>query len=99
WRSGERWGQQVLLPQRFDLNATGRDVRRPISVWAGLGVRTMDGRPLASSDTPAAIVLPDGPGGASADAFLVTGNFTAIRRYNPSAFSGILVGLLGDSVV
>lgn len=99
WRSGERWGQQVMLPPRFDLNATGRDVRRPISEWTRLGVRAMDGRPLAPSDTPAAIVLPDGPGGASADAFLVTGNFTAIRRYNPSDFYAILVGLLGDSVV
>ena len=99
WRGGERWGQQVLLPARFDLNGTGRDVRRPISEWTRLGVRAMDGRPLAASDASAAIVLPDGPGGASADAFLVTGNFTAIRRYNPSDFYAILVGLLGDSVV
>jgi membrane-bound lytic murein transglycosylase B len=99
WHSGERWGQQVMLPPRFDLNATGRDIRRPISEWARLGVRTMDGRPLPASDAPAAIVLPDGPGGASADAFLVSGNFIAIRRYNPSDFYAILVGLLGDSVV
>jgi membrane-bound lytic murein transglycosylase B len=41
-------------------------------------------------------VLPDGPTG---DAFLVYGNFTAIRRYNPSDYYAVAVGLLGDAIV
>ena len=59
-------------------------------------MRAADGRSLARADTPAAVLLPDGPGG---DAFLVYANFTAIRRYNPSDYYALVVGLLGDTVV
>ena len=99
WRGGETWGQGVLLPQNFDRSATGRENRRPVGEWARLGVRPIDARPLARPETPAAVVLPDGPMGPSTDAFLVYANFTAIRRYNPSDFYALVVGLLGDMVV
>ena len=42
------------------------------------------------------LVQPDGPGG---DSFVVFGNFNAIRRYNPSDYYALAVGLLGDAVV
>jgi len=96
WRSGEPWGQEVTLPARFDYAATGRDNRKPASEWSRQGVRPADGRPLARTDASAALVLPDGPSG---EAFLVYGNFTAIRRYNPSDFYALVVGLLGDALV
>ena len=64
--------------------------------WERLGVRAADGRALARADVSAAVVLPDGAGG---DAFLVYGNFAAIRRYNPSDYYALVVGLLGDMVV
>ncbi len=41
------------------------------------------------------MLLPDGP----ATSFLVYGNFAAIRRYNPSDYYALAVGLLGDAVV
>ena len=56
-------------------------------------MRPADGRPLARPDVPAALVQPDGAGG---EAFLVYANFGAIRRYNPSDFYALAVGLLGD---
>src|SRR5262249_18766204 len=96
WRGGEAWGQEVTLPARFDYAATGRDNRRPASEWARQGVRPPNGRPLAWADASAAVLLPDGPSG---EAFLVYGNFTAIRRYNPSDFYALVVGLLGDALV
>ncbi|HME22266.1 MAG TPA: lytic murein transglycosylase [Acetobacteraceae bacterium] len=96
WRSGENWGQPVILAGNFAGTATGRDTRRPVGEWVRLGVRAADGRPLARADTQAALVLPDGPAG---DAFLVYANFTAIRRYNPSDYYALVVGLLGDTVV
>ena len=46
-------------------------------------------------DTPAGLLAPDGAGG---DTFLVFSNFAAIRRYNPSDFYAIAVGLIGDQV-
>jgi membrane-bound lytic murein transglycosylase B len=96
WRGGDAWGQPVTLPSNFDTGAAGRENRRPVGEWQRLGVRTMGGRVLARPDVPAAVLLPDG---ASGDAFLVYANFGAIRRYNPSDFYALAVGLLGDSVV
>ena len=84
--AGGRW------PANFERTAAGRDNRRPVGEWARLGVRPADGRPLARADAPAAVLLPDGAGG---EAFLVYANFTAIRRYNPSDFYALAVGLLG----
>ena len=96
WRSGETWGQAVTLPGDFNTTATGRELRRPVGEWARTGVRSIDGRPLARPSEQAAILLPDGPSG---DAFIVYANFAAIRRYNPSDFYALAVGLLGDALV
>jgi membrane-bound lytic murein transglycosylase B len=96
WRGGEPWGQQVVLSANFDRIQTGRDERRTVSEWARLGARPADGRNFARPDMPAAVVQPDGPGG---EAFLVYANFAAIRRYNPSDYYALVVGLLGDSLV
>jgi membrane-bound lytic murein transglycosylase B len=96
WRSGESWGQAVTLPANFDASQAGRDNRRAVGDWARVGVRAADGHALAPAGMPAAVVLPDGTGG---DAFLVYANFAAIRRYNPSDYYALVVGLLGDTVV
>ncbi len=95
WRSGEAWGQPVTLPPGFNDLQAGRDNRHPLEHWARQGLRPIAGRWQASAEAPAALLLPDGAGG---DAFLVFNNFTAIRRYNPSDFYALAVGLLGDSV-
>jgi membrane-bound lytic murein transglycosylase B len=95
WRSGEGWGQQVVLPPGFDFSAVGRDAMRPLGEWARAGVRPAEHVWRAGSDTPSAIVAPDGEGG---EAFVVHANFKAVRRYNPSDFYAIAVGLIGDRV-
>jgi membrane-bound lytic murein transglycosylase B len=64
--------------------------------WTRLGVRPADGRSLPPGDISAAVVQPDGAGG---EAFLVYANFAAIRRYNPSDYYALVVGLLGDAIV
>jgi membrane-bound lytic murein transglycosylase B len=94
WRLGEPWGQPIRLPP--GVIPSGRDVRRPLAEWASLGVAPANGRWAASGDTPSAVVAPDGPAGES---FLVFNNFMAIRRYNPSDFYAIAVGLIGDWVM
>ena len=96
WRGGEPWGQAVALSANLDRTGSGRDNRRPVGEWARLGVRAAGGRPLAPANTPAALLLPDGPAG---DSFLVYANFGAIRRYNPSDYYALVVGLLGDTLV
>lgn len=95
WRSGENWGQQVIVPARFDPSWAGRDNKRPLAAWASEGVAPLEGRWMATGDTPSAVVMPDGAGG---EAFVVHANFNAIRRYNPSDYYALLVGLLGDRI-
>lgn len=94
WRPGETWGQTVRVPA--GLVTAGRDERRRVADWARLGVVPAGGNWAASGDAPAAVVAPDGPGG---ETFLVFNNFNAIRRYNPSDYYAIAVGLIGDWVM
>ena len=96
WRSGQTWGQAVFLPAGFDAANAGRGMHRPLAEWARIGVRPMDGRWRAAAETSTAVLLPDGPAG---EAFAVYPNFAAIRRYNPSDFYALVVGLLGDDLV
>jgi membrane-bound lytic murein transglycosylase B len=93
WRSGQTWGQAVTTPSTVD--AQGRDAKRPVSEWARVGVRPISGRWAAQPEAPAGLVAPDGAGG---ETFLVFNNFAAIRRYNPSDYYAIAVGLIGDQV-
>jgi membrane-bound lytic murein transglycosylase B len=94
WKSGQGWGQQVTLPAGMD--AQGRDVRKPIADWAKAGVRPVSGTWVGAADTPSALIAPDG---ADGEAFMVLANFNAIRRYNPSDYYALAVGLIGDQVV
>jgi membrane-bound lytic murein transglycosylase B len=93
WRSGQTWGQQIVVPSGMDV--AGRDVKRPLSEWTRAGVRPLEGRWFAAGDAQTALVAPDGAGG---ETFAVFGNFAAIRRYNPSDYYALAVGLIGDQV-
>jgi membrane-bound lytic murein transglycosylase B len=93
WRAGQTWGQPVILPAGLD--AEGRDVKRPLSEWVRDGVRPVSERWVATADAQTGLVAPDGAGG---EVFAVFANFGAIRRYNPSDFYAIAVGLIGDQV-
>jgi membrane-bound lytic murein transglycosylase B len=95
WRYGEPWGQPILVPANFDTSVTGREQRRSLGEWQRLGVRRSDGTAFSRADPLGAVIQPDGQGG---EAFMVYGNFAAIRRYNPSDFYALAVGLLGDMV-
>ena len=95
WKPGGGWGQPVTLPSGFDTADSGRTNRKPVRDWARRGVGPADGRALAPPETEAALILPDG---ARGEAFLAYGNFTAVRRYNPSDYYVIAVGLIGDGI-
>ena len=95
WHGAATWGQQVILPPHFDPAVAGRETRRALSEWAREGVHPVNGRWRETADTPASVLIPDGPRG---DAFVVYPHFLAIRRYNPSDFYALAVGLLGDRV-
>lgn len=97
WRSGQRWGFEVRLPEGFDASAAGRRNKRPLSDWARLGVRRVDGAPLAGADAPAdratGILLPAGTQGP---AFAVFRNFDAIYSYNAAESYALAIAVLSD---
>ena len=94
WTDRLPWGVPARLPPGFNPALAGRQNHRPLADWQRLGVQGF-GRPMPA-DASTAVVLPGGPQG---DAFLVSSaNFQAVRRYNPSDFYCICVGLIGDRV-
>ncbi len=95
WREEELWGREVALPPGFNPEDARRENTRPLRDWARMGVRRADGQPLPAAEIEAAILL---PGGAGGQAFAVYHNFNVIRRYNPSNFYALSVGLLSDRV-
>ncbi|MDE2514529.1 MAG: lytic murein transglycosylase [Rhodospirillales bacterium] len=97
WRRGEPWGQRVVLPLHYRADGP---VRRSVGDWHAAGIRAGGGRGLAPAAMPARLLLPDGIEGAAAgEAYLVYPNFNAIRRYNPSDFYALAVGLIGDRIL
>jgi len=95
WRVGESWGQEVVLPANLPSSLVGRNVRRTLDQWFTMGVQLL-GQPRPGSEVPSAILQPDGQG---QPAYLVYANFHAIRRYNPSDFYALAVGLIGDEIL
>ena len=95
WREEELWGREVVLPAGFNPEDARRDNTRPLREWVRQGVRRADGSALPALDMEAAILLPGGPAG---QAFAVYANFNVIRRYNPSNFYALAVGMLSDRV-
>ncbi len=98
WRPGETWGQPATIPPGFNPAAAGRDNPRPMAEWLRMGVHPVvgPGGSVPRPDQRAAVLLPDGVGG---EAFLAYPNFAAIRRYNPSDFYALVVGLVGDDIL
>jgi membrane-bound lytic murein transglycosylase B len=108
WRGGLPWGIAVSVPSSLDRNAvrniaTAPDCprvharhSRPLTMreWRALGV-TPYGRTLPDSET-ATLLEPDGRGQT---AYLLTGNYKAILKYNCSNFYALSVGLLANAIV
>jgi len=95
WRRGEPWVQPVRLPPGFDGAAAGRDRRRSLADWMRAGVLPEDGHEFGRPETLGAVVAPDGA--AAGEGFMTYPNFNVIRRYNPSDFYALAVGLLGEA--
>jgi len=94
WSGRVPWGVPAQVPPNFNPALGGRENQRRVSDWVSLGVRPAGA--ALPADATAAVIQ---PGGAGGEAFLVCQpNFLAIRRYNPSDFYCLSVGLIGDRV-
>ncbi len=94
WTKGQSWGAEVRLPEGFDVELTGERIRKSPAEWEALGIRDMEGHPVADHG-PASILLPAGANGA---AFMIFENFHVIEHYNTADAYVIGVGHLADRI-
>jgi membrane-bound lytic murein transglycosylase B len=97
WREPAPWGFEISTPTDLDLSGLDHRVMRPMREWARTGIRRAEGGALPSLEGEWAVVAP-GFSRGDTQAFMVGVNFMAIRRYNPSNFYAVAVGLLSDRV-
>ena len=98
WRHGEPWIQPVRVPGGFSPAGSRR---------AAIGARSANGCAWASAartgrrsgarTCSGGLLLPTGA--APGEGYIVYANGNAIRRYNPSDFYMLAVGLLGNAAV
>jgi len=95
WKSGFRWGREVLLPDGFDYSRSGRDQPRPLTIWQDSGIRSTAGELVPALTIDAALLVPSGSDGP---AFLIYDNFDIIMNWNRSEFFALSIGHLADRI-
>lgn len=93
WKTGQRWGRRATLPAGFPKNLVSPKIKKPLSYWSSLGVRTYGGGVLPRDNMMASIVAPDGVAG---EAYIVYNNYQTIMDWNRSTYFATSVGLLAD---
>ena len=91
WITGQPWGYEVRLPANYG-GPSGRRTKQSIAQWHELGIRQVDGSPLAGNG-PAGLLLPSG---AKGPAFIVLRNFDAIFAYNAAESYALAIAHLAD---
>ena len=96
WQGDKTWGREVMIPSNFNLDMSGREVKKTLAAWQVLGVRKINGENLPRVNIKGSVILPAGHDGP---AFLVYNNFHTILRWNRSDFYAIAVGHLADRII
>lgn len=96
WNDEKSWGRAVALPDNFNLRLAGKDNEKPLSEWSRLGISQLGGRSLPNAAEKASLILPDE--GDESHAYLVTGNYMVLLKWNRSLYFATSVGLLADAL-
>ncbi|WP_274425904.1 lytic murein transglycosylase [Chelativorans sp. YIM 93263] len=91
WRTGETWGYEVVLPSGRKFPGGTMSLNR----WASIGVTRANGKSYPRPSDSAELKVLQGRDGP---AFLVTKNFTVLKRYNNADKYALAVGLLADQI-
>ncbi|MBX3566874.1 MAG: lytic murein transglycosylase [Rhizobiaceae bacterium] len=91
WQTGKTWGYEVALPagRKFPSGSLS------LSAWSDIGVQRASGKPFRNAGDKAELKVPDGRDGP---AFLMTKNFSVLKRYNNADKYALAVGLLADQI-
>jgi membrane-bound lytic murein transglycosylase B len=95
WVTGVPWGFEVSLPAGFDVAVSAPGQAKPWAQWQAAGVALAVERPVPAATGPLQLLLPAGVRGP---AFLVSGNFRAILKYNNAVSYALAVGHLADRI-
>ena len=93
WKHDQTWGRQVRLPEGFDLDLKGLEVKKSLGEWQTLGVRRSNGDDLPTRQLTSSLILPSGPGGP---AFLTYSNYRVLLKWNRSHYFATTVGQFAD---
>jgi membrane-bound lytic murein transglycosylase B len=94
WVAGTQWGYEVALPPSFDFAWSAPGRVRAYAEWRAAGVTA-----AAHSDpAPGLLLQLILPAGARGPAFLVSGNFGTLLKYNQSTSYALAVGHLADRI-
>ena len=91
WQTGKTWGYEVNLPggRKFPGG------KMSLAKWESIGVVRPSGKGFPRGSDAAELKAPDGRSGP---AFLVTKNFSVLKRYNNADKYALAVGLLADEI-
>ncbi|XSG83360.1 MAG: lytic murein transglycosylase [Methyloligella sp. ZOD6] len=97
WIGDQEWGYEIALPADFDCTLQGPDKARTFGDWVEMGITRVKGRsfPEEKLKNQGFLVLPAGMKGP---AFLVTENFSVLKKYNNSDVYALFVGKLADMI-
>lgn len=97
WEPGVGWGVEVVLPAGVACSLEGPDQGKPLAQWEAMGIRTVDGKPLAGRNGKRIghLMMPAGRHGP---AFIVSKNFYILKTYNNSDLYALFIGHLGDRI-
>jgi membrane-bound lytic murein transglycosylase B len=92
WEPGKTWGYETAVP-RGGHKYAGQT--KSLADWSKLGFTRPNGKGFNRPAERATLKM---QGGANGPGFLMTKNFTVIKRYNASDSYALAVGLLADEI-
>jgi membrane-bound lytic murein transglycosylase B len=96
WKNDQTWGRPVMVPAGFDKAQAGLNVKKTLTEWSQLGIKSSNGGPLPIRDLSASLIFADGEKGGPA--FLAYDNYRVTLKWNRSTFFAVAVGTLAERI-
>ncbi|HWF96365.1 MAG TPA: lytic murein transglycosylase [Xanthobacteraceae bacterium] len=93
WATGQTWGYEVVVPERFNFMLADRARLMTMQEWMRAGIGRPGGKAFPRLDDRAYLLV---PAGAQGPGFLMLQNFRVIMKYNPSEAYALAIGYLAD---